>query len=220
MSFVPPSKPARKVVTGRKRNSVSGYVPVPAPKGTGLVAFESLNEEKLVVLMRDDTSISRMWGQPETFTWKEAATGRTRRYTPDFLIECTDGTRAYREVKPFDELLADPDFDSRRAAIDLECRSRGAKFEVWTDREIGGVDPFIRVATEVERRLFGLADAADLVEPEDGLFHASAAVARELGVARGMMQEEFWVGLAELTGLITAIRPKPLPVPRWARTSR
>lgn len=96
MTFDPPKRPARRVVTGRKRSSVTGFVPVPAPKGTGLVAFESLHEERMIVLMRDDASVTRMWGQPETFAWRDEGTDRPRQYTPDFLVELADGSRAYR----------------------------------------------------------------------------------------------------------------------------
>lgn len=220
MSLVPPKGPARKPVTGRNRSSITGFVPVPWPKSTGLVAFESQHEENLIYVMRDDPDVARLWSQPETFAWRDASTGAPRKYTPDFLVEFADGSHAYREVKPFATLLTEPDFKGRREAIEAHCRDRDARFEVWTEREIGGADPFIRVATATEYRLLGLATEGELTEPDDGLPHASASVARELGIARGMMLEGFWIGRAALTGLVTAVRPKPLPVPRWARSAQ
>lgn len=144
---------ARKVVDGRHCRSFTGYVPT--PKGGGLVPFESLLEAGLVEHMAEDSAITLIHAQPETFVWRDVD-GSRRRYTPDFLAVTVGGAKIYREVKPYATLMRDPEFSGRRVRIELECAVRGATFEVWTEREIredrDGVS-VLRVATAAEADL-------------------------------------------------------------------
>lgn len=98
------------------------------------VPFESSVEADLILIMEVDSTVAGFWAQPETFRWRQD--GRARRYTPDFLVQMTDGNFEYREVKLLKHLKRNPTFDGRRERIEQECRTRNAKFEIWTETDV------------------------------------------------------------------------------------
>jgi len=142
-----PPVPVRRVVTGRKRRSIAREVW--SLKMGQEVPSESLIEADLIVVMEADPRVDGFWAQPETFRWRQK--GRVRRYTPDFLVLLTDGSRMYREVKPSRVLERDPSLGGRRPHIEAECARRGAQFEVWTERDIRR-QPRYGNAREIQRR--------------------------------------------------------------------
>lgn len=94
-----------------------------------LVPCESALEVRACADMENDPDVAVYRPQPETFQWLDAD-GRRRSYTPDFLVEYTDGALSYREVKPSRVLARDPTLRGRRRRIEVECAHRGATFEV------------------------------------------------------------------------------------------
>lgn len=200
---------ARRIQFHGRRRSCAGVAPT--HKGVGKVPFESILELDLVELMTDDGDVTSLRAQPETFRWVDGLTGERRSYTPDFLVQRTDGTSVYREVKPSKVLVADPELGGRRARIELECRARGADFEVWTEREIrrvGGTAPFVRHATIEEAAvLAGTATTGD--GPRWGSGTAGSPllnlVARELRISELLPCGLGWVGRSALTGIAMAV---------------
>ncbi|WP_061937685.1 TnsA endonuclease N-terminal domain-containing protein [Aureimonas sp. AU22] len=201
--------PARRIQFHGRRRSCAGIAPT--RKGVGKVPFESLLELDLVDLMTDDGDVVSLRAQPETFRWTDGLTGERRSYTPDFLVARSDGTSVYREVKPSKVLRADPEFGGRRARIELECRARGADFEVWTEREIrrvGGTAPFVRHATIEEAAvLSGAAFGGDGPRWGSGADGSPLLdlVARELRIPNLRPCGLGWVGRSALTGIAMAV---------------
>lgn len=206
---MPPEGPARRIQFHGRGRSCAGTAPT--RKGVGKVPFESLLELDLVELMTDDEDVATLRAQPETFTWTDGLTGAKRRYTPDFLVRRSDGTSVYREVKPIAVLLADPELGDRRERIELECRARGAEFEVWTEREIrrvGGTAPFIRHATIEEAGvLSGTVSASDGPRWGSGAVGSPLLefVAREMRIPNLFPCGMGWVGRSALTGIAMAV---------------
>jgi hypothetical protein len=197
--------PARRVIKSGGRSSITGYVS--CVKGGGLVPFESLLEEGLIDIMKADETIASLKGQPETFKWRSAE-GKLRRYTPDFFCLMSDGRKIFREAKRLKRLLSDPMLNGRRSDIERECLARGASFEIWTEVEILGKDPEVRVATPEEAAAFRSAIAAgasQLIDPAAVLPRTALSIIEDMEIECGTLFGGAWIGLSRLTNLYTAL---------------
>lgn len=65
--------------------------------------LESILESEFALVLEYDTKVETYFEQPETFFLQDES-GKTTRYTPDFLIVLTSGLRKYIEVKPESEV--------------------------------------------------------------------------------------------------------------------
>ncbi|MAY29565.1 MAG: hypothetical protein CL627_10150 [Aurantimonas sp.] len=218
--------PARRMLDGRHRRSCTGSVPT--PKGGGLVPFESLLEGDLILRAASDPDVVAVRAQPETFRWLDGVSGRRRRYTPDLLVTLRDGSKVYREVKPYALLVRDPELRGRRRRIEAECLARGAKFEIWTEYEIRETPDrpaLLRAATLEEARRHAVALAEPFAAGGAQLTMAPAYV-RELASLISLADirrvDEGWIGRSGLTGILTALFCDLVTCPRtrmvvWAR---
>jgi len=125
-------RPAR--IIGTNRRSLTGRVAF----GGKSIAFESSLERDFLVLLDFDLTVEDVLEQPFRITY-EGATGRERHYTPDFLVDYTNGDRVIYEVKYRSNLKEEwstlkPRF---RAAIRYAKKS-GMRFSIATEIEIRG----------------------------------------------------------------------------------
>lgn len=122
--------PIRKINSSSR--SMTGAVP-------SFGVFESALERDMMEILRFDQNVLRFTPQPLTIEFRDAV-GKTRRYTPDGLIEFKSETQMspiLYEVKFRADFRKDwrtlmPKF---RAAKKY-CVDRNSRFEVFTEREI------------------------------------------------------------------------------------
>ena len=132
-----------------RRSHIIGFQPLP----TGTAEHESALERDFVTLSSYIDPHAVITSQPITITFQVGTT--TRRYTPDYSIAWSDGTREIVEVKYQSDLRANRErFRERFAAMEDWARVRGATFRIATEREIRGC------ALENAKRLLPLRTAA------------------------------------------------------------
>jgi TnsA endonuclease N terminal len=132
-----------------RRSHITGFQPLP----TGTAEHESALERDFVTLTSFLDPHAVITAQPITITFQVGAA--TRRYTPDYSVEWSDGRREIVEVKYLSDLQANRErFRERFAAMEDWARVRGATFRVATDREIRGC------ALENAKRLLPLRTVA------------------------------------------------------------
>jgi len=110
-------------VTGRQN---SGH-------GARSIAFESTLERDFILLMRFDPAVDEIEEQPVRISYRDEL-GKSRNYTPDFLVTRSNGASQLVEVKPSSRVT--PDLDMKFQAAREFSLSRGWKFELWTEKEI------------------------------------------------------------------------------------
>lgn len=124
---VRPLKPARRALTGR----------IALAEG-GSAGYESSLERDWLMALDFDWRVNRLQEQPYTIHY--AIEGRKRRYTPDVLAEYDDGHRqatVVYEVKPHEVLRQSwQDLRPRFKAAVADCRARGWRFRIVTERHI------------------------------------------------------------------------------------
>ena len=126
------NKPARRIGPGRR--SVTGRVPVHGVS----VPFESTLERDLLAILAFDCSVLRVHAQPLRIGWRDKQ-GRTRRYTPDFLVEHRTAAPMLCEVKHRVDFWADwPAAKPRYRAARRHARDNGMSFSILTEVEIRG----------------------------------------------------------------------------------
>jgi hypothetical protein len=113
------------------RSHVTGINALP----TGVVQRESALERDFVILASFLDAEVRITSQPVTIRYEDEGTGR--RYTPDFLIDWSDGGAELVEIKYRADLHAGwerlrPSFSAARAW----AQNRGVRFRIATEREI------------------------------------------------------------------------------------
>jgi len=102
------------------------------------VPFESTLERDLLILLAFDRSVSSVHGQPLRIDWRDGQ-GRTRRYTPDYLVEHTAAFPMLCEVKYRADFWADwPAAKPRYRAARRHARESGMTFSILTEVEIRG----------------------------------------------------------------------------------
>lgn len=125
--------PVRRIPIGR-RSLTGRHNWHPQARG---VAFESALERDFITFMVFDPAFVAIEEQPVRidYEWE----GRSRHYTPDFLVELEGAAPLLAEVKFAAELeksrdKLQPKLDAGRAYAD----TRGWRFEVWTEHDIRG----------------------------------------------------------------------------------
>lgn len=116
-----------RVIPISRGRHVRGWHPV--RHGHDAVGFESQLERRVIDALAGYGELIRIASQPVTVTYREG--GRTRSYTPDFLVrlrsvplaltEIGFGIQTYVEVKPYSEALKIRDRLSRRFAVMAEA---------------------------------------------------------------------------------------------------
>jgi hypothetical protein len=126
------TQPAR--VIGTSRRSLTGRVAI----GGLSIPFESSLERDFLVLLDFDPTVVDVRGQPIRIDYVDSV-GRSRHYTPDFLVEYDEGDVVLYEVKYRSTLreewaLLKPKFRGARKY----AKARGWRFSIITDQEIRG----------------------------------------------------------------------------------
>ena len=126
----------RKVVTGR-RDLITGEYPSGKPAmGYRMVAYEGLLSRDFIVLVENDPRVVSYQEEPDAFPWFDGECWHS--YTPDFAVTLDDGRRICVEIKPFRRLAKLP--RGFRRGVEAGAMDQGYDaFEIWTDREIGGL---------------------------------------------------------------------------------
>ena len=102
-------------------------------RGARAIAFESTLERDFILLMRFDPDVEAIEEQPVRISYRDEE-GKSRHNTPDFLVTRSNGANQLVEVKPSSRVT--PDLDMKFHAAREFSRSRGWKFELWTEKEI------------------------------------------------------------------------------------
>lgn len=111
-------------------------------KGTP-ISYESALERDLLITLDFIPTARDVLGQPITITYRDPATGRQRRYTPDVAVRFDPPidprypAGLIIEVKYRDELFASwPTLKPKFKAARAYAASHGARFAILTEREI------------------------------------------------------------------------------------
>lgn len=109
---------------------------VRSAKSESYTEFESGLERDALILLEFDPSVLQFTSQPRTFYYIH--NGRKRRYTPDILVEYTNGDKLYIEIKYRTDLKADweklkPKF---KAAIRELKKEPQTRFKIWSEVEV------------------------------------------------------------------------------------
>ncbi len=124
----PPQGNVRRVVsTGQ---NIRGVI---TNKANRTVQFESWAERSLLLRLDRDPAVKDYGSQPETFTFDDGQ-GKTRRYTPDFIVWRTDGVEIH-EVTCV-QRRKEPRLQQREAAGAELCAERGWQYRVHTEQEL------------------------------------------------------------------------------------
>jgi hypothetical protein len=126
--------PVRKI--GRGHRGIRGH----ASFFERSVSFESTLEHDFLLRLSIHPGLLDIVEQPETIRYRDA-TGKGRRYTPDFLVTYADPVRGACEVVYEIKYRSDleenwPELRPRLRAGIGWARSRGARFCIMTEREI------------------------------------------------------------------------------------
>jgi hypothetical protein len=134
---------------GTSRRALTGRVKL---HSGGAAGFESSLERDWLIAVDFDPFSVQVKEQPFSLHYK--VDGKSRRYTPDLLVEylkpCQPSNIVVYEVKPLEDLRADWKlFRPRFKAAVRYCRERGWRFKIVTEREIR--TPFVENAKLLRR---------------------------------------------------------------------
>ncbi len=180
------------------------------PARTGTPATPVGLVQRLAFLLRDDPDVARVVSEPVTFTWTDGFDGRTRRYSPSFLVHRSDGSRTFVSTSKRTTLRADPGLKGRRGHVEAECLSIGATFEVWTEREVAsavGDGRIVIPARGASRSAYVAAHGLPVTDPVPGIVRA---IAERAGLRSLVRTPSGWVGCCTLTGIPMAVLPGTL----------
>lgn len=126
------NSPAR--IIPRNHRALTGFI---HGDNSGMYSgFESSLERDALILIEFNPSIVSYLSQPKTFDYFHNNKHKT--YTPDILIEYSNGKKLYIEVKYREDLRKDweilrPKF---KAVIKELSDDKSARFKIWTENEI------------------------------------------------------------------------------------
>lgn len=116
-----------------RRSHVTGFQSL----AVGIAEHESALERDFVTLVSWDDPAAHVTAQPVTIRFE--TDGRSRRYTPDFLVAWSDGAPDLVEIKYRADLWADwPGLKPAFAAARSWAKSNAVRFRVATERGIRG----------------------------------------------------------------------------------
>jgi hypothetical protein len=130
--------PVRKL--NKSYSSLTGIMPT--NKFTEKIQFDSALERDFAYLLEHNATVSHYEVQPLRIEWK-SVDGKTKRYTPDFLVVFTDNSGS-KTLKPLlCEIKYRNDLKEKwvelkprfKAAIDY-CKIKNWEFKIFTEREI------------------------------------------------------------------------------------
>ena len=121
---------ARKVVT-RSGRKIRGYFP--SLKMKRMVAWESLLERDMILLMEFSQGIVQFREQPELVLYDDGDV--QRRYFPDFEITTSAHVLEHIEVKS-EAQLRRPVIEQKLSLVANNYAQRGLKYRVLSDRDI------------------------------------------------------------------------------------
>lgn len=98
------------------------------------VQFESFAERTLLLLLERDRSVLDYNSQPETFEFVDG-NGKSRKYTPDFMVWKKDGTIEIHEVTRTERRKYAQSCERERAAQKI-CQARGWQYLVHTEQSL------------------------------------------------------------------------------------
>jgi hypothetical protein len=103
----------------------------------GKVFCRSSWEEKVLVFLDSDKSVLAFKYEPFAIVYHYE--GIKKHYIPDILIVMRDGLKRLVEIKP-SRFVEYPVNQAKFAAARQYCQERGYLFEIWTEREIKGLN--------------------------------------------------------------------------------
>jgi hypothetical protein len=125
----PPSGNVRRV-----RSTGQNICGVLTNKAGRTVQFESFAEHSLLMQLDRDPQVTDYASQPETLAFIDEG-GKTRHYTPDFLVWYADGRQALHEVTRT-ERAEHPDIQRRENAAKAICQQRNWQYVVHTEQTL------------------------------------------------------------------------------------
>jgi TnsA-like endonuclease N terminal len=191
------------------RSHVTGFNAVPM----GMVEHESALERDFITLASFADRDAKITSQPVTIRFEHC--GALRRYTPDFLVEWSDGRSELVEVKYWADLRVvwrrfRPAFAAARSWI----RQRGGAFRIATDRGIRrpaldaakrllplrsvALDPALAEATLATVRIMGEPTFRELVDAVPGAREEVLGVIWRM-IARGMLHVDMTAPILPVT---------------------
>lgn len=126
----------RKPPQGNVRRAVStgqNIRGVITNKANRIVQFESWAERSLLLRLDRDPEVKDYGSQPETFKYVDGA-GKTRRYTPDFIVWRIGGTEIHEVTCA--KRRKRPQMKQREAAGVEICARRGWQYLVHTEQDL------------------------------------------------------------------------------------
>lgn len=123
----PPDNVRRVISTGQ---NIRGVITNKAGRS---VQFESWAERALLLRLDREPAVKDYGSQPETFHYV-GEQGKTRRYTPDFIVWRTDGTEIHEVTCA--KRRTRPQLKQREAAGADICARRGWRYLVHTEQEL------------------------------------------------------------------------------------
>jgi len=125
-------EPVRKVVT-RTGRSMRGKMPSLKMKRS--IGCESSLEVDAATLFDWTPEVVSYYAQPNHEYWSDGT--KSFQYTPDFLLEMSDGTTIRVEVKPAGK-LSDPTLRERLNQIEEHFQRSNRKFQILTEVTLRG----------------------------------------------------------------------------------
>lgn len=201
-------------VTPRPISAVRGSIAVPA--GEAEVSFESSFERDFLLLCRLEPQVLSVVAQPLALHFIDLSTGKSRRYTPDFLVTTVGPSGTLRrlvEVKRWRDTIR----QRRRlrapfAAAQIWAEANQAEFRLVTDRALAGpwldnarlLSSFLDapISTQEEASI-----AERLASQKSGAFSDIVATAAGLGIDADLVLQVLYKMIAQRTAWVDLGRP-------------
>jgi len=125
-----PMSPSRNILRKGHRNFAHFF---PSLKNGVSIGCESYLEAECCYLLEHDREITRYFAQPKCYEWMEAE--KKFRYTPDFLVRCSDDSSYLIEVK-HSFIHLEEAYQEKLDSFSLLCRNRAMYFHQWSRAKI------------------------------------------------------------------------------------
>jgi len=127
-------------------NSIRGTLSGLKKNPEGIASYDSLLERDYMIELEQDPTV-KSWTKKHGIKIPYNFLGLfTRNYLPDFLVECSDGSKEIHEGKGLPLLFWDST-KAKRVAAQKWCKERGMKYKVITQgRQIFYINNFVENA--------------------------------------------------------------------------